>query len=104
MTCTSSAYPDDAACSSGRPEDRGQTPRRVARIAAYLWAGGLAPLVRRAWRAYWAWRARRVTVMLLQSLDDRTLHDIGISPSEIESLVHCPIGRRRRYDASWLWR
>jgi uncharacterized protein YjiS (DUF1127 family) len=42
--------------------------------------------------------------MLLQSLDDRTLHDIGISPSEIESLVRCPSDHRRRYDASWLWR
>jgi hypothetical protein len=30
--------------------------------------------------------------------------DIGISPSEIESIVHCAVDRRRRYDANWLWR
>jgi uncharacterized protein YjiS (DUF1127 family) len=61
-------------------------------------------LIRKAWRAYWDWRARRVTVMLLSSLDARTLRDIGISPGEIEALVNCSQGRRRRYDASWLWR
>jgi uncharacterized protein YjiS (DUF1127 family) len=63
-----------------------------------------AGLVRKAWRAYWEWRARRMTVMILSSLDARTLHDIGISPSEIESLVRCTAGHRRRYDARWLWR
>jgi hypothetical protein len=41
---------------------------------------------------------------LLSSLDARTLHDIGISPTEIESLVRCSAGHRRRYDASWMWR
>jgi uncharacterized protein YjiS (DUF1127 family) len=59
--------------------------------------------VRRSWRVYWEWRARRATILLLRALDDRTLHDIGIAPSEIESLVqgggHC-----RRYDAAWPWR
>ncbi|HEX5958774.1 MAG TPA: DUF1127 domain-containing protein [Hyphomicrobiaceae bacterium] len=68
---------------------------RVARAAGYI---------RRAWRGYWEWRARRVTLMLLHSLDRRTLHDIGISPGEIESLVRCGGDRGRRYDASWLWR
>jgi uncharacterized protein YjiS (DUF1127 family) len=63
-----------------------------------------AGLVRKAWRAYWDWRARRVTVMILSSLDARTLRDIGISPGEIESLVQCHGGHRQRYDASWLWR
>lgn len=60
--------------------------------------------IRSAWRGYWEWRARKVTIMLLHSLDRRTLHDIGISPGEIESLVRCGGDRRRRYDASWLWR
>ncbi|MFZ1104995.1 MAG: DUF1127 domain-containing protein [Hyphomicrobiaceae bacterium] len=68
-------------------------------------SGQAAGLVRKAWRAYWDWRARRVTVMILSSLDARTLRDIGISPGEIESLVQCHDDRRhRRYDASWLWR
>ena len=61
-------------------------------------------LIRRAWRSYWDWRARQVTVLLLSSLDSRTLHDIGISPSEIESVVWSSCDRCRRYDASWLWR
>ena len=61
-------------------------------------------LIRRAWRSYWDWRARQVTIVLLSSLDSRTLHDIGISPSEIESLVWSGCDRCRRYDASWLWR
>jgi uncharacterized protein YjiS (DUF1127 family) len=60
-------------------------------------------LLRRAWRVYWERRARRATIMILHSLDCRTLRDIGISPSEIESLVQCGGDRRRRYDAGWLW-
>ena len=61
-------------------------------------------LVRRAWRAYWDWRARKATILLLCSLDRRTLHDIGIEPSEIESLVCGGNDRCRRYDTSWLRR
>jgi uncharacterized protein YjiS (DUF1127 family) len=57
-------------------------------------------LIHRAWRSYWDWRARQVTVLLLSSLDSRTLHDIGISPSEIESVVWSSCDRCRRYDAS----
>src|SRR5262245_19539013 len=67
-------------------------------------AGRIADLVRRAWRAYWERRARRATVLLLSSLDRRTLCDIGIGPSEIESLVQRCDDRRRRYDAGWIWR
>jgi uncharacterized protein YjiS (DUF1127 family) len=64
-----------------------------------------ANLIRAAWRAYWDWSARRTTVMILRSLDRRTLHDIGINPSEIESLVNgCGDDRRQRYDAAWPWR
>jgi uncharacterized protein YjiS (DUF1127 family) len=65
----------------------------------------IAGLIRKRWRAYWDRRARKVTIMLLHSLDRRTLHDIGISPSEIESLCldSCD-DRRPRYDAGWMWR
>jgi uncharacterized protein YjiS (DUF1127 family) len=75
-------------------------PRRSLALS-----GRAARLVRRGWLAYWDWRARRATVLILRSLDCRTLHDIGIHPSEIESLVHgggCD--RCRRYDATWPWR
>ncbi|HEY7549791.1 MAG TPA: DUF1127 domain-containing protein [Hyphomicrobiaceae bacterium] len=65
-------------------------------------AARVARLARNRWRAYWDWRARKATVLLLRSLDARTLHDIGISPGEIESLVHDGAGDRcRRYDATW---
>jgi uncharacterized protein YjiS (DUF1127 family) len=74
------------------------------RSARSLTLARTGALVRRAWRAYWDWRARKVTILLLRSLDRRTLHDIGIEPSEIESLVCGGNDRCRRYDASWLWR
>lgn len=61
-----------------------------------------AGVLRRSWRAYWNWRAKQATVQILQALDERTLHDIGISPGEIESSVF-GLGqeRRRRYHEEW---
>jgi hypothetical protein len=42
---------------------------------------------------------------MLASLDERTLRDIGISPSEINSCVYGKDGDRlRRYNKSWPWR
>lgn len=38
--------------------------------------------------AFRAWRSRRVAVAHLHDLEDRDLRDIGISRSEIESVVH----------------
>lgn len=62
-------------------------------------------LIRRGWRTYWERRARRATVLILCSLDERTLHDIGISASEIESCVYSRSGDRlRRYHETWPWR
>jgi len=64
-----------------------------------------AGVAKRWWHAYWEWRARKATVFILRSLDCRTLRDIGIHPSEIESLVYDRGNdRRRRYDATWPWR
>jgi len=55
-----------------------------------------------AWRAYWEWQRRRTTVRILAALDERTLKDIGISPSEITSYAYGdPDQRRRRCEASW---
>jgi uncharacterized protein YjiS (DUF1127 family) len=48
------------------------------------------------WRAYWQRRARRASVVLLQSLDEQQLRDIGINRSEIESVVYSPPTERRR--------
>ena len=62
-------------------------------------------LARRSWRTYWERRARRATVLILCSLDERTLHDIGINPSEIQSCVYSRSGDRlRRYNETWPWR
>jgi|GEM_PF-1930609 len=72
-----------------------------ARTAPTLAARALA-LLGRAWRAFVAWRMRRLTIEILRALDDRTLADIGISRQEIESLVLGRPGERMRgYDAGW---
>jgi uncharacterized protein YjiS (DUF1127 family) len=46
---------------------------------------GMAIALRRLRRAYGAYRSRRATVMLLRSLDERTLADLGFDRSEIMS-------------------
>jgi uncharacterized protein YjiS (DUF1127 family) len=56
------------------------------------WAGAspierLAPGLTKLWRQYSLRQARRATMTILQSLDDRTLKDIGIRRCEIESVV-----------------
>ncbi|HEY7086079.1 MAG TPA: DUF1127 domain-containing protein [Hyphomicrobiaceae bacterium] len=54
------------------------------------------------WRAYWAHRARRASIILLSSLDDRTLADIGLGRSEIEAVVREKSRTRlRHYAPDW---
>jgi uncharacterized protein YjiS (DUF1127 family) len=48
----------------------------------------ITSLVRRNAEHVREWWRRRATRLALQSLDDRTLHDIGLPRSEIEALVH----------------
>jgi len=68
-------------------------------------ATSVARVAKRWWRSYWNWRAREATVLILRSLDRRTLRDIGIDPREIRSCVYGESGdRRRRYDEAWPWR
>jgi len=63
---------------------------------------GAADRIARAWRGYWQHRAKRATVELLHSLDDRTLRDIGVSRCEITSVVYGRAGdRTRSYDEAW---
>jgi uncharacterized protein YjiS (DUF1127 family) len=70
-----------------------RAPSRASRLAGAL---------QRGWHAYWARRARSATVFLLRGLDDRTLQDIGVNRSEIESVVCARAQDRiRRYESSW---
>jgi uncharacterized protein YjiS (DUF1127 family) len=67
-------------------------------------ANGHGPLqlAKGLWHAYWEQRAQRASIYLLRSLDDRTLSDIGMARSEIESVVHDTSGQRlRTYDPKW---
>jgi uncharacterized protein YjiS (DUF1127 family) len=61
-------------------------------------------IVARYWRAFWERRARYAMEMLLHSLDDRTLNDIGLSRSEIGSAAHGGWRRHPTYNGAWRWR
>jgi uncharacterized protein YjiS (DUF1127 family) len=68
----------------------------------------LSHWVERGARAMATWRHRRAqrkTVRILNSLDCRTLKDIGVAPGEIESMVYGdPRDRIRLYRRDWrLW-
>jgi uncharacterized protein YjiS (DUF1127 family) len=63
---------------------------------------GAGSVLKSWWDAYWTMRARRTTVMMLRSLDDRSLHDIGVDRSEIESVVYGkPRDRTLHYERNW---
>lgn len=68
-------------------------------------ASHLAGLIARAWVTWHHKRAQRKTVRILHGLDCRTLKDIGVAPSEIESIVYGdPRERTRPYRGDWgLW-
>jgi uncharacterized protein YjiS (DUF1127 family) len=65
--------------------------------------GNFARLAERLWMSYWDRQARRATMLLLESLDDRTLSDMGFQRSEIQSAVFGPPDRMRPYHADWMW-
>ena len=70
------------------------TADQASPTLASRFAGSAAGL----WRAYLDRRAQRATVRILQSLDARTLKDIGINRTEIDSLVYGDrYDRLRRY-------
>jgi uncharacterized protein YjiS (DUF1127 family) len=56
----------------------------------------------RLWQTYWEYRQRQATAYLLQSLSDRTLADIGVHRSEIDSVAYGGSGDRARdYHPVW---
>jgi uncharacterized protein YjiS (DUF1127 family) len=67
------------------------TPSISARPATQ----GIGLILKRGWEAYWRRRAKRTAVMMLHSLDDHCLHDIGLDRSEIESVIYGKPGDRR---------
>jgi uncharacterized protein YjiS (DUF1127 family) len=73
-----------------------------ARSGLRAFADHAGDVLRRLWRGYWDYQARRATAMLLHMLDERALADIGFKRSEIESAVFgSPSDRLRRYDPKW---
>jgi uncharacterized protein YjiS (DUF1127 family) len=70
---------------------RAQALRRMfGGIAASLQAvaGAARDLAGKWWSGYASWRERRAAVRALGGLDDRTLKDLGLHRSEIESVVY----------------
>jgi uncharacterized protein YjiS (DUF1127 family) len=65
--------------------DRASRTRPEQALGRYLAA---------VWARYLAWHMRRTTRILLNSLDDRTLRDIGVRRSEIDAVL-ADIDRRR---------
>ena len=81
------------------------TVRTVSWSTGRLWAiaSDLSRLVERMWASYWDYQARRATMLLLHSLDDRALSDIGFQRSEIHSVVFGSPDRVRPYRPGWMW-
>jgi len=63
-----------------------------ASASTSLQAGGF---LSREWAAYWKRHGQRATARILRDLDDATLRDIGLSRSEIDSVVYGTPGDRR---------
>jgi uncharacterized protein YjiS (DUF1127 family) len=64
--------------------------------------GDVRTRARALWDAYWDYQLRRTTVLVLESLDDRVLKDIGVPRSEIRPAVfgNDP-ARARPYNPHW---
>jgi uncharacterized protein YjiS (DUF1127 family) len=81
--------------------------RQVLRDALSQLSSGLravaatcAGMARDGWTAYRTWRLRRIAEAELRGFDDRMLRDLGISRSEISSLVRSDGRDTTRYPRS----
>ena len=78
------------------PIEKGKAPFPRSLLRSVLHA------ISSAAQLYMAWSVRRATLRMLAQLDERTLHDIGMSRSEIHSIVYSEADDRlRRYDSMW---
>ena len=59
-------------------------------------AAALGAIVRRAWQHYRQRRQALATCEMLRGLDDRTLHDLGVHRSQIDSLAEELVGASER--------
>jgi uncharacterized protein YjiS (DUF1127 family) len=75
----------------GSPADAASPMQRVAR-----W-------LRRLWRAYWRYKAHRAAVVILPSLDDRTLRDIGLTRHIVHTAMFGTAADRVHLHDVW-WR
>ena len=88
------------------PLGDGLSPLAPTRLTARIGAARTATWIGRTActlaTRFLAWRARRMTLRLLSSLDAATLRDLGLT--DIESEVYGdPRDRMRGYDRNW-WR
>jgi uncharacterized protein YjiS (DUF1127 family) len=92
----------DANPKSGTFDIDGMSPFVSPRLAARTQASRIGKAICVLMTRFLAWRARKVTLRLLSSLDGATLRDLGLT--DIESEVYGdPADRRRGYDNDW-WR
>jgi uncharacterized protein YjiS (DUF1127 family) len=68
--------------------DRAGQTRSAQAVNAYVTA---------VWRRFLAWQMRRATRLILNSLDDRTLADIGLRRGEINTLFRDIEQRKARW-------
>jgi uncharacterized protein YjiS (DUF1127 family) len=62
------------------------------------WTGHIAARLRAGWQRFLQRRRQEATVHMLEGLDDRTLSDIGLKRSEIESAVNAKAAVRVQRD------
>ena len=73
-----------------------------AGVEARARAPGIGHSLKGRWETFMRHRAQRASVHLLRSLSDRSLHDIGIDRSEIESVVYNR-SRERKLSTGYNW-
>ena len=74
--------------------------RLVDRASRTKSAQAVSHYVAAVWSRFLAWQMRRTTRLLLSSLDDRTLADIGLRRGEINAVLRDMEQRKARWYAN----